>query len=167
MTNESHDNELIKAYKASNSNYSREPGSVPINKGQILTFIDGGKGESWTEYEWQSGVRKGKRQVFLTKEGYEVPFRQILRRGNGLGLTGTRVEMLEQFAARINGNYAVVVVDTFKQESSYYDGKDVYLVFMTPEEIAETGGAQTTEDTTKRNEIAKLLNKAQNLLKEL
>lgn len=130
MTDESNKNEIKESYRAANKErYNREPGSVPIKKGQVLTFIDGGKNVAWKEIDWQLGTNKGKRHVFLTKEGYEVPFKQILRRNNGLGLAGTRDEMLDEFLGRIDGNYAVTVADTFKQESSYYEGKDVFLVF--------------------------------------
>lgn len=130
MTDETKQNEILEAYKAANKErYNQEPGSVPIKKGQVLTFIDGGKDVGWKEIDWQLGTNKGKRHVFLTKEGHEVSFKQILRRNNGLGLSGTREAMLTEFLGRIDGNYAVTVADTFKQESSYYEGKDVFLVF--------------------------------------
>lgn len=107
---------------------NREMGNMPITKGQVLTFIDGEAG-----VEVVDTVINGtqtKYGVFKTAEGFNVPFTQIARNNNGLGLTAkTRKEAIEEFAARIDGNYSVKVADVKKVESSFGEGKMTYLVF--------------------------------------
>lgn len=107
---------------------SRDAGNMPITKGQKLTFIDGeGSMESVTREIQGADVTFA---VFHTKEGFDVPFGQIFRRNNGLGLTGkTRDDMLNEFVQRIDGKYSVVVEDVVKQESSFGEGKMTYLRF--------------------------------------
>lgn len=133
MTNESN----FAAFEQSLSNLGadQEAGALPLKKGQVLKFIDGGEGVGYKFYNWEikSAGKKGKRGVFLCEGGVELPFKQVARRNNGLGLSGTRNEMLKEFAKRIDGNYSVIVADTFKVEASFYDGKQTYLVFEVPE----------------------------------
>lgn len=131
MTNES--NNAAFEQSLGNLGADQETGTLPLKKGQVLKFIDGGEGTGYKYYDWSVGGRKGKRGVFLCEGGIELPFKQVARRNNGLGLNGTRNEMLTEFAKRIDGNYSVIVADTFKVEASFYDGKQTYLVFEASE----------------------------------
>lgn len=106
----------------------RPIGTMPIIKGQVLTFIDGADGVEIIDTEI-NGV-KTTYGVFKTKEGYNIPFSQIARNKNGLGLTkSTRNEALAEFAARIDGDYSVTVEEVKKVESSFGEGKVTYLKF--------------------------------------
>lgn len=125
MTNELNNtlNEVL-----ANLGKDRAIGTMPITKGQVLTFIDGADGVEIVEAEI-NGV-KTTYGVFKTKEGYNVPFSQIARDKNGLGLTkATRNEALAEFAERIDGEYSVTVEDVKKLESSFGEGKVTYLKF--------------------------------------
>lgn len=107
---------------------NREMGNMPITKGQVLTFIDGEAGVEVVETTINGA--KTKYGVFKTAEGFNVPFTQIARNNNGLGLAAkTRKEAIEEFAGRIDGNYSVKVADVKKVESSFGEGKMTYLVF--------------------------------------
>lgn len=125
MTNELND-KLTEALE--NLGNDRAIGNMPITKGQVLTFIDGADGVETIETTInEARVKYG---VFKTKEGYNVPFTQIARNNNGLGLTkATRNEALAEFASRIDGEYSVKVKEVKKVESSFGEGKMTYLVF--------------------------------------
>lgn len=106
----------------------RAIGNMPITKGQVLTFIDGADGVETIKTEING--TETTYGVFKTKEGYNVPFSQIARNNNGLGLTkATRNEALAEFANRIDGEYSVKVKEVKKVESSFGEGKMTYLVF--------------------------------------
>ena len=107
---------------------SRTIGQMPIMKDQILTFIDGEEGVA-TKTADINGV-KTTYGVFLTKEGYPVPFSQIARTHNGLNLKAeTRKEAIEEFSKRIDGNYSLKVKEVRKVESSFGEGKTTYYIF--------------------------------------
>lgn len=127
MTNETN----FTAFEQSLGNLGadREVAPIPLKKGQVIKLIDGGEGIGYKYYNWSANGSSGKRGVFLCEGGIELPFKQVARRNNGLGLNGTRNQMLTKFAKKIDGNYSIRIVDTFKQESSFYEGKDVYLIF--------------------------------------
>jgi hypothetical protein len=69
--------------------------------------------------------------AFLTVEGFKVPFGQIARRNNGLGLVGdTRAECIREFAAKIpDEGLKLKVVKVKKVESSFDDSKQSYVMF--------------------------------------
>ena len=107
---------------------SRAIGRMPIMKDQILTFIDGANGIA-TETVEINGV-KTTYGVFLTQEGYPVPFSQIARTHNGLNLKAdTRKEAIAEFSKRIDGNYSLKVKEVKKVESSFGEGKTTYYIF--------------------------------------
>ena len=107
---------------------SRAIGRMPIMKDQILTFIDGADGIA-TETAEING-NKVPYGVFLTKEGYPVPFSQIARTNNGLNLKAdTRKEAIAEFSKRIDGNYSLKVKEVKKVESSFGEGKTTYYFF--------------------------------------
>ena len=107
---------------------SRSIGRMPIMQGQVLTFIDGDNGVA-TETAEING-NKVPYGVFLTVEGYPVPFSQIARTHNGLNLKAeTRKEAIEEFSKRIDGNYSLKVKEIKKVESSFGEGKTTYLIF--------------------------------------
>lgn len=102
--------------------------NMPITKGQVLTFTGETKLVETTLRDQQGNIISY--GAFATKEGFDVPFTQIARRNNGLGLNNaTMKEALEEFAGRIDGTYNVRVADVKKIESSFGDGKMTYLVF--------------------------------------
>lgn len=102
--------------------------NMPITKGQVLTFTGETKLVETTLRDTAGNlISYG---AFATKEGFDVPFTQVARRNNGLGLTNaTMREALEEFAGRIDGTYSVTVDDVKKLESSFGDGKMTYLHF--------------------------------------
>ena len=107
---------------------SRKIGQMPIMKDQILTFIDGDKGVE-TRTADINGV-KTPYGVFLTTQGYPVPFSQIARTHNGLNLKSEgRKEAIEEFSKRIDGNYSLKVKEIKKVESSFGEGKTTYYIF--------------------------------------
>ena len=107
---------------------SRKIGQMPIMKDQILTFIDGDNGVA-TETAEINGA-KVSYGVFLTQEGYPVPFSQIARTHNGLNLKSEgRKEAIKEFSQRIDGNYALKVKEIKKVESSFGEGKTTYYIF--------------------------------------
>lgn len=128
MTNELN-TKIAESIEALGKDWSnREMGNLPITKGKVLTFIDGEAGVEIIEAVINGA--KTKYGVFKTVEGFNVPFTQIARNNNGLGLTAkTRKEAIEEFASRIDGNYSVKVADVLKVESSFGEGKMTYLVF--------------------------------------
>lgn len=102
--------------------------NMPLTKGQVLTFT-GEVAIVPTELRDNDG-NKIEYGVFKTKEGFDVPFTQIARRNNGLGLNNaTTKEALEEFAARIDGEYSITVADIKKIESSFGEGKVTYVIF--------------------------------------
>ena len=102
--------------------------NMPITKGQVLTFTGETKLVETTLRDQQGNIISY--GAFATKEGFDVPFTQIARRNNGLGLNNaTLKEALEEVAGRIDGTYNVRVADVKKIESSFGDGKMTYLVF--------------------------------------
>lgn len=102
--------------------------NMPITKGQVLTFTGETKLVETTLRDQQGNIISY--GAFATKEGFDVPFTQVARRNNGLGLNNaTMKEALEEFASRIDGNYNVRVADVKKVESSFGEGKMTYLVF--------------------------------------
>lgn len=102
--------------------------NMPITKGQVLTFTGETKLVETTLRDQQGNIINY--GAFATKEGFDVPFTQVARRNNGLGLNNaTMKEALEEFAGRIDGNYSVRVADVKKVESSFGEGKMTYLVF--------------------------------------
>ena len=102
--------------------------NMPITKGQVLTFTGETKLVETTLRDQQGNIISY--GAFATKEGFDVPFTQVARRNNGLGLNNaTMKEALEEFAGRIDGNYSVRVADVKKVESSFGEGKMTYLVF--------------------------------------
>lgn len=102
--------------------------NMPITKGQVLTPTGETKLVETTLRDQQGNIIKY--GAFATKEGFDVPFTQIARRNNGLELNNaTMREALEEFAARVDGNYSVKVADVKKVESSFGEGKMTYLVF--------------------------------------
>lgn len=104
-----------------NDKVNREVRTLPVMKGQKLTFT----GE--TKVSEFNGNKYG---VFVTKEGYDISFSQIARRGNGLNLTKTTLgDALKEFASRIDEEYSVVVEDVKKVESSFSDNKQTYYIF--------------------------------------
>ena len=107
---------------------SRKIGQMPIMKDQILTFIDGDNGVA-TETAEINGA-KVSYGVFLTTQGYPVPFSQIARTHNGLNLKSEgRKEAIKEFSQRIDGNYSLKVKEIKKVESSFGEGKTTYLIF--------------------------------------
>lgn len=107
---------------------SRSIGQMPIMKDQILTFIDGDKGVETRTAEI-NGV-KTTYGVFLTTQGYPVPFSQIARTHNGLDLKAEgRKEAIAEFSKRIDGNYSLKVKEIKKVESSFGEGKTTYYIF--------------------------------------
>lgn len=102
--------------------------NMPITKGRVLTFTGETKLVETTLRDQQGNIISY--GAFATKEGFDVPFTQIARRNNGLGLNNaTMKEALEEFAGRIDGTYNVRVADVKKIESSFGEGKMTYLVF--------------------------------------
>lgn len=102
--------------------------NMPITKNQTLTFTGETKLVETTLRDRDGNIIKY--GAFATKEGFDVPFTQIARRNNGLGLNNaTTREALEEFASRLDGNYSVKVADVKKVESSFGEGKMTYLVF--------------------------------------
>ena len=102
--------------------------NMPITKGQVLTLTGETKLVETTLRDQQGNIISY--GAFATKEGFDVPFTQIARRNNNLGLNNaTMREALEEFAARIDGKYNVKVADVKKVESSFGEGKMTYLVF--------------------------------------
>lgn len=102
--------------------------NMPITKGQVLTFTGETKLVETTLRDQQGNIISY--GAFATKEGFDVPFTQVARRNNGLGLNNaTMKEALEEFAGRIDGTYNVRVADVKKIESSFGEGKMTYLVF--------------------------------------
>lgn len=102
--------------------------NMPLTKGQVLTFT--GESDVVETNLTDAAGNKIVYGVFKTKEGFDVPFTQIARRNNGLGLTNaTMKEALEEFAARIDGNYSITVADIKKVESSFGEGKVTYVIF--------------------------------------
>lgn len=79
--------------------------------------------------------------VFLCEDGIEVPAKQILRQRNGLGLTGTRAEMLKAFGKMLEAGLTLRITDIFKQESSFFPGKNTYYIFKPEEEATEEAQA--------------------------
>ena len=107
---------------------SRAIGRMPIMKDQVLTFIDGNNGVA-TETAEINGV-KTTYGVFLTTQGFPVPFSQIARTHNGLNLkSDTRKEAIAEFSKRIDGNYSLKVKEVKKVESSFGEGKTTYYIF--------------------------------------
>ena len=107
---------------------SRAIGRMPIMKDQILTFIDGDNGVA-TETAEING-EKIPYGVFLTTQGYPVPFSQIARTNNGLNLKAdTRKEAIAEFSKRIDGNYSLKVKEVKKVERSFGEGKTTYYIF--------------------------------------
>lgn len=122
---------FINTLKELDAKMSNALRSVPLLKGQVLTFT-GETSVITTELKDRNGniVKYG---VFRTKEGYDVPFSQIARRNNGLNLKGNTVaEALKEFAARIDGKFSVTVADVKKVESSFGEGKNTYIIFDAP-----------------------------------
>ena len=113
----------------------RDAREMPLHKGLTLTFVENDK-----LFEKVTRVINGKKVnygVFNTKEGYTVPFGQIVRNNNGLQLKPQKQDkMLEEFIDRINGEYSIVVADVIKLESSFGEGKQTYCVFEIPEKEA-------------------------------
>lgn len=110
-----------------NDKVNREVQQMPITKGQKLTFTGETKVSSFVDQRTNETRTFG---VFVTKEGYDVAFSQIVRRGNGLKLNGSTVkEALSDFVSRIDEEYSVVVEDIKKVESSFNDNKQTYYIF--------------------------------------
>ena len=136
-------NELVELYKECDPNASESTSNVPLRENDVLKFT----GEHKC-YDWEINSRKGKRMVFLCEDGIEVPAKQILRQRNGLGLTGTRVEMIKAFGKMLEAGLTLRIIDIFKQESSFFSGKNTYYIFKVvskPEEAPEEAPAEEAQ----------------------
>lgn len=108
---------------------SNEAVSVPLQKGQILTFT--GKTTCITSKLIDNEGNPVKYGVFETAEGYPIAFSQIARRNNGLTFKANIVrEMLEEFASKIDGKFSVKVKEVRKVESSFGDRKQTFYIFQ-------------------------------------
>jgi hypothetical protein len=102
---------------------------MPISAmvGEVLTFTGETKIAKLKTNEGKD-VEYG---VFLTVEGVKVPFGQIARRNNGLGLVGvTRADAIREFAAKIpDEGLKLKIAKVKKVESSFDDTKLTYVMF--------------------------------------
>lgn len=104
-------------------------GQIALTKGDSLTFT----GEV-TEVK-APNITAGKWAALVTKEGYNIGFRQITRRGNGLifpETVKTPIEAIKVFitaAASAEDGLKLTLANVRKVESSTRDTKNTYYIF--------------------------------------
>ena len=131
-------NDLLKDVPESIVN--RDAGVMPACEGMKVTFV---LPES---YQSMNRSFNGNAfNAFTTKEGVEISWKHIARRGNGLPLEGgylDRIKGLIQLIYLNGGEYPVVIASDFTRETIF--GKTHYLSFRP---LVEIEAEQTTEQT--------------------
>ena len=104
---------------------TRSLSTIPLTKGEVIKFT----GESVTESFTNSDGEIINYGAFVTNKG-NLPFSTIARNGNGLNLVAKTFETaIEEFAARLNDNYSIKVVDIKVVPSSFGNGNQRFLIF--------------------------------------
>ena len=128
--------ETLKVQDAAKQGWSTEAGrNMPVFKGDVFKFT-GRTGIVSDNQFYADGVgvpsQKTTNYPAFETDSNPISFTQIARNRNGLGLNGTRAEMLNQFADLFTDNGLTVKIADVKSKTAVYDGTEStsnYLFF--------------------------------------
>lgn len=128
--------ETLNVQNAAKAGWSSEQGrNLPIFKGDVLK-LSGETGIVCDNKFYANGVgvpsTKSTNYPAFATDAQPLSFTQICRNRNGLGLSGTREEMLNQFADMFTDEGLTVKIADVKTKSAIYDGTEStsnYLFF--------------------------------------
>lgn len=121
MKNEKTKNALLNAYKNTLTDDTNVEISLPIAEGDIITFEENEK-----LIDAENKIGSNVVPIFNLQDGRQISVSAILTKGNGIGLTGKRSEMLAQFLDKIDEKLSLKVVKRFSVATSY-GGKTCYI----------------------------------------
>ena len=128
--------ETLKVQDAAKQGWSSEAGrNMPVFKGDVFKFT--GRTGIVCDNEFYPNGEGVPHQKDVNYPAFEtdsnpISFSQIARNRNGLGLSGTRAEMLSAFADMFTDEGLTVKIADVKTKSAIYDGNEStsnYLFF--------------------------------------
>ena len=128
--------ETLKVQDAAKQGWSSESGrNMPVFKGDVFKFT-GRTGIVCDNVFYPNGVNvptsKTTNYPAFETDSNPISFTQIARNRNGLGLSGTRAEMLSAFADMFTDEGLTVKIADVKSKTAVYDGNEStsnYLFF--------------------------------------
>lgn len=128
--------ETLKVQDAAKQGWSSEAGrNMPVFKGDVFKFT-GRTGIVCDNVFYPNGQgvpsQKSTNYPAFETDSNAISFTQIARNRNGLGLSGTRAEMLSAFADMFTDEGLTVKIADVKSKTAVYDGNEStsnYLFF--------------------------------------